>query len=219
MSDTGDDVIVAARALATLGYIHAFGHVSIRWGTNLLITPTQPPFTAQRANDLLEVDDTGAVLAGDARARPLEVFLHIGIYRARSDVAAICRTHAPAASTWPKNGTTPPIAHGFGGFAGELASYSNCDLVHDRELGARAAAALGAAQGLLLRGNGALAVGATLGQAAARMWSIEERCAYSLRTRGDSATFSGADYEARKRWYAIEEQRVWNWMKHLGKQL
>jgi HCOMODA/2-hydroxy-3-carboxy-muconic semialdehyde decarboxylase len=217
MSDTRDDVIAAARAFAALGYMHAFGHVSIRSGPHLLITPTQPPFTAQRAEDLLEVDFAGAALAGDARVRPLEAFLHIGIYQARPDVMAICRTHAPAAATWPENGKVPPISHGFGGIVEPVASYSDCDLVHDHDLGARAAAALGTAQGLLLRGNGALAVGSSLGQAAARMWSLEERCAYALRRGTSGATFSSADYEARKRWYAVEEQRIWNWMKHLGR--
>jgi HCOMODA/2-hydroxy-3-carboxy-muconic semialdehyde decarboxylase len=216
--DTREDVIAAARALAALGYIHAFGHVSIRWGPHLLITPTRPPFTAQRPEDLLEVDYSGAVLTGDVRGRPLEVFLHIGIYQARSDVQAICRTHAPAASIWPEGGRTPAIAHGFGGFVEPLASYADCDLVHDPERGARAAAALGTAHGLLLRGNGALAVGSSLGQAAARMWSLEERCANALRQGGAGVTFSRTDYEARKRWYAVEEQRVWNWMKDIGKQ-
>jgi ribulose-5-phosphate 4-epimerase/fuculose-1-phosphate aldolase len=218
MSDTRADVIAAARALVALGYIHAFGHVSIRYGEGLLITPTRPPFWLQREQDLLDVDFAGTVTGGEAQARPLEVFLHIGVYQARPDVMAICRTHAPSASTWPPNGKAPPIAHGFGGIIGDVAIYGDCDLVHDPARGQQAARALGTAQGLLLRGNGALAVGSSLGQAAARMWSLEERCAYALRQRDSNGAFGAEEYQARKRWYAAEEARVWTWMKTLGTQ-
>ena len=218
MSDTRADVIAAARALVALGYVHAFGHVSIRYENGLLITPTQPPFRSQREEDLLHVDFASTVIAGEAQARPLEVFLHICIYQARPDVMAICRTHAPSASTWPPDGKPPPIAHGFGGIVGEIRLYDDSDLVHDAARGQKAARSLGAAQGLLLRGNGALAVGDSLGQAAARMWSLEERCAYTARQSIVRRVFTAGEYQARKRWYAAEEARVWNWMKALGTQ-
>src|SRR5579863_457781 len=106
-SDVGnlrEDVATAARAFSRLSYVHAFGHVSARRENSLLITPTRPPLAAQRATDLIEVDFDGKVVSGDASARPIEVFLHAGIYRARADVNAICRTHAPHASIWPTNG-------------------------------------------------------------------------------------------------------------------
>ena len=105
--------------------------------------------------------------------------------------------------------------HGFGGICEPVATYPDSDLVHNQELGAHAAAALGLAHGLLLRGNGVLTVGASLAQAAARMWSLEERCAYA--TRQGSMAFSSVEYDARKRWYAAEEQRIWKWLTHLAK--
>jgi ribulose-5-phosphate 4-epimerase/fuculose-1-phosphate aldolase len=209
-----EEIVEAARAFYALGYLHAFGHISARWGTHLLITPTRPPFPAQRVEDVLEVDFKGEVTSGDAAGRPIEVFLHVAIYRARADVNAVCRTHAPAASRWP--GAVPPILHGFGGIAEPLALYSDVDLVHNLELGARAAEALGAAQCLLLRGNGALSVGASIGQAAARMWSLEERCAAAEQRTSGARPFTAMDHAARKQWYDVEEHRIWNWLKHLG---
>ena len=107
-----EEVACAARAFAALGFVHAFGHVSARLASTLLITPTRPPLATQRAADILETDFEGRVISGTADARPIEVFLHIGIYRARADVAAICRTHAPAASLW-RGGSVPPIAAWF----------------------------------------------------------------------------------------------------------
>ena len=218
--DQQEDLAAAARAFSRLGYVHAFGHVSMRLKSSLLITPTRPPLAAQRAEDLIAVDFAGRVAAGDSAALPIEVFLHIGIYQARDDVQAICRTHAPYASVWPANGRAPAIQHGFGGIVGTVAMFDEYDLIHNPELGARAARALGGAQGMMLRGNGVLTVGRTLSEAAARMWSLEERCAQAARQTApqteSAASFSAGDLAARQRWYSAEAERIWTWLKYLG---
>jgi HCOMODA/2-hydroxy-3-carboxy-muconic semialdehyde decarboxylase len=211
-----EDIAVAARAFSRLRYVHAFGHVSAPLEKSLLITPTRPRLGVQSAADILEADFDGNVLSGDATARPIEVYLHIGIYKARKDVRAICRTHAPFASVWPANGEAPAIQHGFGGIAGVVATYDGCDLIHTAELGAAAADRLGDADALLLRGNGVLAVGRTVGEAAARMWGLEERCTQAWRQGAHPAPFSAEDLVARSRWYPAESQRVWNWLKQVG---
>jgi HCOMODA/2-hydroxy-3-carboxy-muconic semialdehyde decarboxylase len=208
-----EEVACAARAFAALGFVHAFGHVSARLTSTLLITPTRPPLATQRAADILETDFEGRVVSGSADARPIEVFLHIGIYQARADVAAICRTHAPTASLW-RGGSVPPIQQGFGGIAASIATYDDVDLIHNASLGAAAATALGAAHTLVLRGNGVLAVGPSVGEAAARMWGLEERCAVGLRERG--AAFSADELRARQRWYPAEERRIWAWLQYLA---
>jgi HCOMODA/2-hydroxy-3-carboxy-muconic semialdehyde decarboxylase len=214
--DPRNDIAVAARAFSKLGYVHAFGHVSARLEHSLLITPTRPPLAVQRAGDMIEVDFDGKVVSGDAAARPIEVFLHLGIYEARADVRAICRTHAPCASTWPANGEALAIQHGFGGIAGVVAAYDACDLVHTAKLGADAAKHLGSANALILRGNGVLTVGWNLGEAAARMWGVEERCAQAWRQGKNRAPFSAEDLAARSRWYPAETERIWTWLKYLG---
>jgi HCOMODA/2-hydroxy-3-carboxy-muconic semialdehyde decarboxylase len=214
--DLRNNIATAARAFSRLHYVHAFGHVSARLERSLLITPTRPPLAAQRAEDILEVDFDGCVLSGDAAARPIEVFLHIGIYAARPDIGAICRTHAPHASTWPVDGKAPAILHGFGGLVGAVATYDACDLVHTADLGAAAAKCLGPANALILRGNGVLTVGRTLGEAAARTWSLEERSAQAWRQGTHASPFSAEDLSARSRWYPAESERIWTWLKDLG---
>jgi HCOMODA/2-hydroxy-3-carboxy-muconic semialdehyde decarboxylase len=210
-----EEIVCAARAFARLGYVHAFGHVSARMDAGLLITPTRPPLARQCAADILQADVNGHVIEGAVDARPIEIFLHLGIYRTRPDVNAICRTHAPAASLW-RGGRVPPVQHGFGGIAASVATYGGVDLIHEAALGAAAAAALGAAQALILRGNGVLAVGANIPEAAARMWSLEERCAVALREGAQAAAFSAEEMQARQRWYAAEQKRVWMWLRELG---
>lgn len=214
-SDLRSDIVAAARALASLGYVHAFGHVSGRTSaSSILITPTRPSLAVQTPEDILEVGFAGNVIAGNASARPIEVFLHLGIYRARSDVNAICRAHPLAASLWWGD-ALPRVEHGFGGIVGEIAAFAGSDLIHNDLLGAAAADDLGSASALLLRGNGALTVGHDVGDAAARMWSLEERCSYALRRPGVPAPFSEEERELRARWYAAEAVRVWAWLKTL----
>lgn len=211
-----DSIVAAARAFAKLGYVHAFGHVSIRTEAGMLITPTRPPFVEQSPADLLTVGLDGTVIAGDARRRPIEAFLHAAIYVARPDAGAICRTHAPHASAVTASAAVPPIRHGFGGMAERVAFLDEVDLVHDPASGRRAAAALGECDAMILRGNGVLAVGADVGEAAARMWSLEERCSFDALCRGCGVAFSPDDLAARKRWYAAEAGRVWVWLQMLG---
>ncbi len=211
-----EDVATVARAFSRLGYVHAFGHVSVRRASSIWITPTRPLLAAVRAGDLVEVDWEGKVVAGEASARPIEIFLHIGMFRARPDVGAICRTHAPFSSVWPPHGEAPAIQHGFGGIAGDIQTYEGCDLIHNQELGAAAAARLGKANGLILRGNGVVTVGRTLSEAAARMWGLEERCAQAWRQGNHAAPFSAEDLAARALWYPAESERVWTWIQYLG---
>jgi HCOMODA/2-hydroxy-3-carboxy-muconic semialdehyde decarboxylase len=211
-----DDIATAARAFSRLGYVNAFGHVSQRAENSLFITPTRPPLAAQQGADVIEVDFDGRVIDGDATARPIEVFLHIGIYASRDDVRAICRTHAPSASVWPAQGKIPAIQHGFGGIARDVAIYEGCDLIHDAELGGRAAKRLGGADALLLRGNGVLTVGRNIGEAAARMWSLEERFAQASRQGAQQVSLSAQELAARARWYSAEVERIWMWLRYLG---
>ena len=214
--DPRNDIATAARAFSRLRYVHAFGHVSVRLEDSLLITPTRPPLAIQRATDVIEVNFQGDVTKGDAAVRPIEIFLHTGIYVARNDVRAVCRTHAPYASIWPSDGKVPGVQHGFGGIVDSVAALETCDLIHNKDLGARAAERLDSADALLLRGNGVLTVGRTLGEAAARMWSLEERCAQAWRQGTHPVAWTEQDREARARWYPAETERIWTWLKFLG---
>lgn len=128
----------------------------------------------------------------------------------------------PTRRPGPRGGKAPPIQHGFGGVVSVIASYDACDLVHTADLGALAAQQLGSADALLLRGNGVLTVGRTLGEAAARMWSLEERYAQAARQRALSEQvqvqppMSADDLAARARWYPAEAERIWRWLKYLA---
>jgi HCOMODA/2-hydroxy-3-carboxy-muconic semialdehyde decarboxylase len=88
------DIARAARVLSALGLVTAYGHVSARAGTAMLITP---------AADLATVTGAGVVqvpLTADALppGAPAEAWAHLALYRARPDAAAIARPSRPGPS-------------------------------------------------------------------------------------------------------------------------
>jgi ribulose-5-phosphate 4-epimerase/fuculose-1-phosphate aldolase len=196
------EVARAARLLAAAGLVEAFGHVSAREGDGFVITSTRPLGT-------MEAGDVGPP---GAPGRPLETPLHAAIYRARPDVGAICRTHSPAATAWGARGEAPPLAHGLGGLSGEIAVDDATDLVADAAAGDAAARALGAADVLLVRANGAVCTGADLPAACTRAWFLEERARVALDAGPAARPLDAAERAARARHHPTEAARAWQWL-------
>ncbi len=206
---SAEEVAATARLLHRAGLVEAFGHVSARAGEGFLITSTRP-FAGLGADDVLAVDAEGAPLERE-QGLPLETPLHAAIYRARPDVGAICRTHSRYAVAWGARALVPPLAHGLGGLAGDVALHLDPQLVCERESAARAAGSLGEAACLLLRGNGALATGATLRQAAVRAWFLEERARVAADATG-ATPLSASELVARSGAFPVEEGRATRWL-------
>jgi HCOMODA/2-hydroxy-3-carboxy-muconic semialdehyde decarboxylase len=111
----------------------------------------------------------------DARGRKpyLERYIHSEIYRARPDVIAIVHNHSPSLIPFGITGTgLKPVFH-MSGFLGsatpifeirEAGGPATDMLIRDRRLGAALARSLGPAPFALMRGHGAVAVGASLKQ-------------------------------------------------------
>jgi ribulose-5-phosphate 4-epimerase/fuculose-1-phosphate aldolase len=209
------EVAAAARVLAGLGFVHAFGHVSARGprSAGVLLTPTSPPLRALGAGDLLALDAEGRPLRGQVARTPIEAPMHLAIYAGRSDVGAICRIHAPATAAWASTGEAPPLLHGFGGMVEPVAVWDDPDLIASKAAAHRVAAALGDAPALLLRGNGGLTVGATLDEALARAWCLEDRCRLALAVGGRARPLTVAELERRRRWYGAETARLAAWVR------
>lgn len=208
-SATAAEVATVARLLAAAGLVEAFGHVSARLdGGGFAITSTAP-LGAAAADEVIGCDDAGRPL-GEGAGLPLETPLHAAIYAARDDVGAICRTHSPAAVAAGAAGEVPPVAHGLGGLSGRVALLPDPQLVTDGERAAAAAAALGAGDCLLVRGNGAVATGASLPEAAVRAWYLEERARV---WRAGQLELPADALEQRSRHYPAEAERAWSWLR------
>ncbi len=196
------DVARAARLLAAAGLVEGFGHVSARDGEGFVITSTAPLGT-------MRPEDVAGPGAPD---RPLETPLHAAVYAARPDVGAICRIHSPAAVAWGARGQAPPPVHGLGLLAGSVATGDDTDLVTGDDAAARAAAALGDADVLLPRANGAVCTGRDLPEACVRAWFLEERARVALDAGPSARPLDADELAARSRHLPMEIARAWRWL-------
>jgi HCOMODA/2-hydroxy-3-carboxy-muconic semialdehyde decarboxylase len=209
-ADLAEDVARTARMLAAAGLVEAFGHVSARRPAGgFLVTPTSPLHEAT-ASAIITVDDDGVILDDPTSAAPIEIPLHAGVYRARPDVGAICRGHAPSMVAWGVADDDVPLLHGLGAIAGEtIPVHTDLDLISSQEAGDRVAETLADNHAVLLLANGGLAVGADLVEAATRLWFAEERATVALSTRTTAPPVG--DWEHRLTHSHIELIRAQAW--------
>lgn len=167
------EVAEAARVLARLGLVTAFGHVSARAGDSMLITPAAD-LAGVTAASVIEVPLEAQALPAGA---PAEAWAHLALYRARPDAAAIARAQPAAAFAVAAVATVMVPVHGQAAWLGEsVPVYGDAALLRSADRAERAASCLPAGEALLLRGNGALTLGATPGLAVARMWLLAAAC-------------------------------------------
>jgi ribulose-5-phosphate 4-epimerase/fuculose-1-phosphate aldolase len=172
------EIAEAARVLARLGLVTAYGHVSARAGESMLITPAAD-LAGVPASSVIEVPlAAGAHPAGVLPAGvPAEAWAHLALYRARPDAAAIARAQPGGAFAVAAVVTMMVPLHGQAAWLGEAVPvYDDAALLRSADRAERAASCLPAGEALLLRGNGALTLGATPGLAVARMWLLAAAC-------------------------------------------
>lgn len=209
-------VATTARRIAAAGLVEAFGHVSARLADGGMAITSTRPLHAATAGDVLVLDSAGAVVAGPAHDVPLETWLHAAVYAARPDVGGICRGHPPYAVVWGTTTRSLPALHGLGLLAGRhVRVHDDVELVSTPARGAAVAASLGKDQALLLRGNGALAVGADLAEAAARLAALEDRARVAvLAAAAGLGTAPRTSWAARSRDSSAEMRRAARWFAH-----
>lgn len=209
--DARGEVAHAARVLACRGLVTAFGHVSARVGDAVVITPAAA-LDGVTAGALLTVALDAAELP--AGAAP-ETWAHLAVYRARPDVAAVARAQPEAAFAAAAISTELVPLHGQACWLGRrVPVHEPARLLRSAELAAAAAATLGDADALLLRGNGALTTGPSAGVAVARMWLLDAACRVRLATAGhDARPLDDAEVEAWRRAGPPLLERLW---RHLA---
>jgi len=204
-------VAEAANVLARLGLVTAYGHVSARAGEAMLITPAAD-LAEVTASQVIEVPliATPPLPAGV----PAEAWAHLALYRARPDAAAIARAQPVSGFAAAATTTSLMPLHGQAAWLGEsVPVHDSALLLRSPELAERAAFSLSRGEALLLRGNGAITLGAAPGLAVARMWILAAACEVYLAARGAgpySLTPLSADEIAS--WRAVGDEllpRLW----------
>ena len=185
-------VRIAARALARAGLVHAYGHCSMRLNTReFLVSPPKPL-------GLVERDDAAVVVLNEGPLPPgalPEVIVHQRIYARRADVNAVVRFQSPHVMALSAAGRTPRALHGFGAyFAPCPPLYANPRLVRDAAGAAMLVEQLAGARSIVMRGNGAVTVGASMPEAVALAWYLEDAARVELAVLAAGA--EGLEYTA-----------------------
>jgi HCOMODA/2-hydroxy-3-carboxy-muconic semialdehyde decarboxylase len=205
------DLVEAAHALSRLGLVTAYGHVSARAGASMLITPAADLATVTEAA-IVEVPLEASSLP---TAAPAETWVHLALYRARPDAAAIARAQPASAVAAAATTTSLAPLHGQAAWLGEsVPVYDSAHLLRSAELAERAARCLPTGEALLLRGNGALTLGATPGVAVARMWLLSAACDAFVATQA-AGPITPLTVEEIASWRAVGDELLPRLWQHL----
>lgn len=210
-TDVAAEIASVSRLVARAGLCEGFGHVSARAGADAFAITTTGPLARSHPREILRLP-VDADPPATARGMPLEVPLHAAIYARRPDVGAIVRAHPPACVAAGAMGAVPPVAHGLGGLSGSVKLHDESQLVVSRERGRAAASALADGDCLVIRGNGMLATGAGLPEAAVRAYYLEERARVWM-AAGRPDGLAEAELSERSRHWPVEATRAWFWLR------
>lgn len=172
-----DEVAGAARALGAEGLlIGTSGNVSVRYGDLVAVIGSGVVLGAASAADVVVVGLDGSLVEGSLSPTS-ELDLHLGVYAARPDVAAVVHTHAPFSTAVACVLDELPVLHYqhllLGG-ATRVAPYATFGTP---ELAEHVLAALEGRQAALMASHGSVAVGASLQQAVDHAVLLEWLCA------------------------------------------
>ena len=210
-----DELVAGGHALHRAGLVTAFGHVSCRVADHrLLITPPMPLGRLTPGAEWTELDLDASTLPAGV---PREAWIHLAIARRRPDVGAICRAQPPVATALASAGVPIVPLHGQGAFLGpRVPVFDDAVLVRNEARAVALAEQLADEPALLLRGNGAVTVGADIGGAVARMWVLEASAQMnSVAASAGTPTPLSADEQAAWRGVSAEILgRIWADLRH-----
>ncbi len=176
------EILTACRVMSRLRMVEGFGHVSTRVPDNerIVMTPRRALGLVTDAEELVELDPDGQQVAGRGHP-PLEVPMHLAVYRRRPEVMAIARGHPRHVAAYASAGEPLRVAHGFGANLGAIVPVFRYPfLIADRESAEGVAETLGQAEAVILQANGMLAVGQSVPHACVQAIFLEETAELQL---------------------------------------
>jgi HCOMODA/2-hydroxy-3-carboxy-muconic semialdehyde decarboxylase len=207
-------VRMTARALARHGLAQAWGHCSARIDAHSFLVCAPKPMGCVRPGDLGTVVDIVGPLPPGVLG---EVRIHQQIYRQRLDVGGICRVMPPLTMALSTQRLVPRARHGVGAFTASCAFWDDPRLLRDDSMAAALAKCLGSAPAVVMRGNGAVAVGSSVEIAAGIAWCLEDaaRVEHAVRTiiaDTQLIALSVPEQEARQETSGRVFERLWEFM-------
>ena len=188
------EILTACKVLTHFRIVEGFGHVSARVpaAARVLITPRTALGLVRDEAELVELDMQGLQVAGEG-APPLEVPMHLALYRRRPEIMAAARGHPRHVAAYACAGQPLRLAHGFGANLGAVVNvFEQPFLVASDEMGDGVADALGDAEAVILQSNGMIAVGQSVPHACVQALFLEE--AATAQILAEAAGFTPRHY-------------------------
>lgn len=198
--DTGVDdrvefrrVVAANRILANEGVVDAFGHVSVRDPRNpkrYVMSYAKSPALVE-LGDLMVFEQDGTPLGPRGRRPYGERMIHGAVYEARTDVNAVVHHHAYSVIPFSVTSTPlVPLTHTASVIGAHIPVWDSAKnfgatdtLVRTMEMGRDLAATLAGNTCALMRGHGAVVVGASIPEAVLSAIYLEINARILIQTR------------------------------------
>ncbi len=166
-------VVAACQQLLATGLVRGTsGNVSVRQADSIAVSPTGVPYPQLTPDAVPVVGLDGSRLAGTA-VPTSELALHLAVYRARPDVAAIVHTHSMFATVYAVLGESIPPVHYLLARAGGDVPLARYERYGTEELAEACVQALADRPAVLLAQHGVVAVGAGLAEAMSVAEAVE----------------------------------------------
>jgi ribulose-5-phosphate 4-epimerase/fuculose-1-phosphate aldolase len=170
-----DAIVLACRIMEHFDMVQGFGHVSSRIpGTdNIIVTPKKPIGLVKR-EELILMDMNGKKL--QSQGTPMgEIAMHLGIYRKRPDIGAICRFHSEMLSVFGTLNRSVRPVHVLGYVLGpEVKVLNHPDNRHTPAMTDEMGLIIKDNYGVIFRGNGAATFGTNVIDACVRALLLNE---------------------------------------------
>ena len=143
-----------------------------------------------KASDFLEVDFSGATVAGNGLVEDTALYIHLSVHRLKPQASCVLHTHMPYATALSM--LEDPRLHMAGqnaiGFHEDIAYADYRGLALNYGEGERLARALGEKSVLMLRNHGVLVTGRSAAQAFERLYFLERACQAQVLALGTGGT-------------------------------
>lgn len=176
------------RIFAMLGWSELiYNHITLRVPgpqTHFLINPFGLHYTEVTASNLVKIDLEGRVIGESAYpVNPAGFVVHAAIHRARPDAHCVMHTHTTAGLAVACSQAGLENSNFYSAQLDGMVAYHDFEGITIRaDEGPRLLADLGDKSLLVLRNHGLLALGTTIAQAFARLWTLNRACEIQLAT-------------------------------------
>ncbi|TDF64941.1 class II aldolase/adducin family protein [Cupriavidus sp. L7L] len=208
-------VRIAARAVGRAKLAHAYGHCSVRVGSDRFLVCAAKPMGLITLHDL----GTEVSVHGDLPPGVLgEVRIHQEIYRRHPDIGGIVRSMPPTVMSLSAARRTPRCLHGIGTYFGAGAPlWDDPQLIRTSAQAEAVVDVLGSANAVVMRGNGAVVTGGSLEEAVVLTWYLEDAARVDQEVRAanldrDAAMISINDAALRATYSGRIIERMWEYL-------